>query len=96
MATTVIYYVDQNGNYYINSNNDFYIAKEIYDSAPVASHYLKYRPYIYKDGEFKTYTAYIRQSDGNYLKLIPHVYTEINIAIAGLAVAGVSCVSDKK
>lgn len=64
MATTAIYYVDQNGNYYIDSNNNFYIAREI-----------KYKPYIYKDGEFKTYTAYIRQSDGSYLKLIPYVYT---------------------
>lgn len=96
MATTVIYYVDQNGNYYINSNNDFYIANEIYDDVPTALHYVKYKPYIYKDGEFKTYTAYIRQLDGSYLRLIPYVYTKINIAIAGLAVAGVSCVSDEK
>ena len=96
MATTVIYYVDQNGNYYINSNNDFYIAKEFYDDAPVASHYLKYRPYIYRDGQFRTYTAFIRQSDGSYLKLIPYVYTQIEVAIAGIAVAGVSRVSSEK
>lgn len=95
MATTVIYYVDQNGNYYINSNNNFYIAREIHDDAPVASHYLKYRPYIYKDGEFKTYTTYIRQSDGSYLRLVPYVYTKIEIAIAGIATAGISRVSGK-
>ena len=67
MAITIIY-VDHNGNHYVNSNNNFYIAKELL-------HYLKYRPYIYKDGKFKTYTAYIRQSDGSYLKLIPYICT---------------------
>ena len=96
MATTVIYYVDQNGNYYINSNNDFYIAKEIYDSAPTTSNYAKYRPYIYRDGQFRTYTAFIRQPNGSYLKLIPYVYTQIEVAIAGIAVAGVSRVSSEK
>ena len=88
METTVIYYVDQNGNYYINSNNDFYIAKEIYDGAPTTLNYAKYRPYIFKDGQFRTYTAFIRQPDGSYLKLIPYVYTKIEIAVAGIAIAG--------
>lgn len=96
MTTTVIYYVDQNGNYYINSNNDFYIAKEIYDGIPTTLNYAKYRPYIFKDGQFKTYTAFIRQPDGSYLKLTPYVYTKIKVAIAGLAVAGEACVSDGK
>ena len=96
MAATIIYYVDQYGNYYIDNNNNFYIANEIFDEAPISSQYLRYRPYVHKDGEFKKYTAYIRQSDGSYLKLIPYVYTKIEIAVAGIAVPGASRVSDKK
>lgn len=96
MAATIVYYIDQNGNYYINSNNDYYIASETYDSAPTKLYYLKYRPCIHNEGKFKKYTAYIRQSDGSYLKLKPYVYTKIEVAIAGMAIPGVSRASSNE
>lgn len=91
MATTkIVYYIDQNNNYYISQNGDNYIAGEFYE---VLS-YIKYKPYFYHNGEFKKYTAYIRQADGTYIKVKPHIYGTIEIAIAGISKVGKSVVGD--
>lgn len=54
-------------------------------------HYLKYKANIYKDSNngFTKYKTYIYK-DGAYVLVKPCIYTDIDVAIAGLAVAGVS------
>lgn len=95
MATTkIVYYIDQNNNYYINQNGDNYIAGEFYEDIPTVLSYIQYKPYFYHNGEFKKYTAYIRQADGTYIKVIPYIYRMAEIAIAGISKAGVSVVGD--
>ena len=93
MEKIIRYYVDINGNYYIDTNDNYYIGREILQEAPTKLHYEQYKPYFYNNGSFKKYTAYIRQADGSYIRTIPYICTNINIAIAGIAIPGVSYVS---
>lgn len=49
----------------------------------------KYTPYIV-DNNYKKHTAYIKDSDGNFRKVKSYIYTDIDIAIANIAIAGFS------
>lgn len=95
MAENIKYFINNNNDFYIDLNGNFYIAGITYDDVPSDEVYLKYKPYIYQNGQFKKYIAYIRQPDGKYIRINPHIYTQINIAIAGLATAGIDRVSNK-
>lgn len=88
MARLVKYYIDSNGNYYIDNNGNYFIED---DSAYSKLHYIRYKPYFSdNNGIYTGYTAFIRQADGSYLKLKPYIYTKIEVAIAGLAIPGIS------
>lgn len=91
MAETLNYYVDSNGNYYIDADGNYFIAGATYTQTPTKLHYIRYKPYFSdSNGVYTGYTAFIRQADGSYLKLKPYIYTKVEIAVAGLAIAGVS------
>lgn len=49
----------------------------------------KYIPYIVDDN-YKKHTAYIRDNNGNFRKVKSYIYTDIDIAIANIAIAGFS------
>lgn len=93
MAENIQYFISKNNDYYINYNGDFYIANITYDDAPTTNSYLKYKTYINQNGKFQKYTAYIRKADGSYVKVNPYIYAKIDIAVAGLAIAGLDRVS---
>ena len=91
MAETINYYIDSNGNNYVDVNGNYFIAGASFSEAPTKLRYIRYKPYFCNSNNtFKGYTAFIRQADGSYLKLRPYIYTNIEIAIAGLATIGVS------
>lgn len=94
MEKIVRYYVDANGDYYIDINNNYYIESEILTEAPTKLHYIQYKPYFYNNDSFKKYTAYIRQADGSYVRVKPYIYTAIEMAIAGIAIPGISRVAN--
>lgn len=84
------YYVDINGNKYIDINRNYYILTS-YDKAPTKLNYLKYKSCIYNN-EYKKCVAYIYK-DGAYTKVKPYINTKIEVAIAGIAIPGISRVS---
>lgn len=87
LVTKYIYYVDDNGNYYVDTNGDNFIAGSyVVEEGAHQQAWYKYTPYL---GNNK-YIAYIKNSDGNFIKVKPHIYTDIDIAIAGVAVTGIS------
>ena len=49
----------------------------------------KYTPYIV-DNNYKKHTAYIKDSNGNFRKVKSYICTDIDIAIANIAIAGFS------
>ena len=89
MANAIGYYIDNNGNYYVNTSNEQYIVGYEYDSnTNFILKYLNYTPYIYINDNYKKYIPVIRKADGTYVKCKPHIYTYIDLAIAGIAIAG--------
>ena len=73
----VNYYVDINGNKYVDINGNYYTLTS-YDKAPTKLNYLQYKSQVYNNG---------------YKKVKPYINTKIEVAIAGLAIPGISRVS---
>ena len=84
------YYVDINGNKYVDINGNYYIITS-YDEAPTKLNYLQYKSCVYNNG-YKKCVAYIYK-DGAYVKVKPYINTKIEVAIAGIAIHGISRVS---
>lgn len=84
----VIYYIDENGNFYVDSNGNNYIAGNHYSESPTKLQYLQYKPYRYNSTYGKT-TAYLYKN-GEWIKVKPYIFTNTEIAIAGLAIAGIA------
>ena len=85
-----IYFVDENGNYYVDETNNYYVSGTEYLEPLYKYEYYKYTPQISDGSKYKSYTAYIRDKNGNLKKFKPYIYTKVEIAVAGLATAGIS------
>lgn len=86
----VNYYIDINGNRYIDLNGNYFVPS-LGDMTPSKLNYLQYKSHIYNNG-YKKCIAYIYK-DGAYVKVKPYINTEIEVAIAGMAIPGISRVS---
>lgn len=84
------YYVDINGNRYVDLSGNYFVST-FEGMAPTKINYLQYKSHIYNNG-YKKCVAYIYK-DGAYVKVKPYINTEIEVAIAGMAIAGTSRVS---
>lgn len=84
------YYIDINGNRYVDLNGNYFVPT-LDDVTPTKLNYLRYKSHIYNNG-YKKYVTYIYK-DGAYVKVKPYINTEIEVAIAGIAIAGISRVS---
>lgn len=84
------YYVDINGNRYVDLSGNYFVPT-LDDVTPTKSNYLQYKSHIYNNG-YKKCVAYIYK-DGAYVKVKPYINTEIEVAIAGMAIPGTSRVS---
>lgn len=88
------YYIDTNGNKYIDLNGNYFIHSFSDVVIPTKLNCLQYKSHIYNNG-YKKYAAYIYK-DGAYVKVKPYINTEIEIAIAGMAIPGSSRVSSQE
>lgn len=86
----VNYYIDINGNRYIDLNGNYFVSS-LDDVTSTKLNYLQYKSYVYNNG-YKKCVTYIYK-DGAYVKVKPYINTEIEVAIAGMAIAGTSRVS---
>lgn len=90
LVTKYTYYVDKDGNYYVDTNgNNFIAGSYIVNESPFREEWLKYTPYIV-NSQFKKHNIYIKDSNGSFKKVKAYIFTHIETAIAGIAIATIS------
>ena len=85
------YYVDINDNKYVDLNGNYFVST-LDDITLTKLNYLQYKSHIYNNG-YKKCVVYIYKN-GAYVKVKPYINTEIEVAIAGIAIPGTSRASN--